>query len=51
MGGGGQCRKKNLLHWAMEAHVHKTTYGPVIHMALYVMLLMTNFWVKSSIIF
>ncbi len=31
-----QCDKKNLL----EAHVHKTTYGPVIDTALFVMLLM-----------
>jgi hypothetical protein len=26
--------------YALEAHVHKTTYGPLIDMALYVMLLM-----------
>jgi hypothetical protein len=26
--------------WALEAHVHKTTYGPLIDTALYVMLLM-----------
>ena len=26
--------------WALEPHVHKTTYGPLIDMALYVMLLM-----------
>jgi hypothetical protein len=31
MWGGGQRDKKNLrvLHWALEAHVHKTTYGPL----------------------
>jgi hypothetical protein len=23
-GGGGQRGKKNLLHWVLEAHVHKT---------------------------
>jgi hypothetical protein len=41
--GGGQFGKKNLLHWALEApiaHVHKTTYGPLINTALHVMLLM-----------
>jgi hypothetical protein len=49
-GGGGQCSKKNLLHcapslspkaklWALEAHVHKITYGPLIDTALYIMLL------------
>jgi hypothetical protein len=38
---GGQCSKKSLLHcapslfpkvelWALGAHVHKTTYGPLI---------------------
>jgi hypothetical protein len=26
-GVGGQCGKKHLLHSALEAHVHKTTYG------------------------
>ncbi len=26
--------------WALEANVHKTTYGPVMDTALYVMLLM-----------
>ncbi len=47
----GQCGKKNILHcapslcpkaqlWALKAHVHKTTYGPLIDKALYVMLLM-----------
>jgi hypothetical protein len=47
----GQCNKKNILHcapslspkaelWALKAHVHKTTYGPLIDKALYVMLLM-----------
>jgi hypothetical protein len=50
-GGGGQCGKKNLLHcapslspkaelWSLEAHVHKTTYGPLIDTTLYIMLLM-----------
>ncbi len=44
----GQCGKKNLLHcapslspkaelWALEAHVHKTTCGPLIETGLYVM--------------
>ncbi len=48
---GEQCGKKNLLHcapslspkaelWALTAHVHKTTYGPLIDTALYVMHLM-----------
>jgi hypothetical protein len=32
--GGGQCGKKNLLHGALEAYVHKTTYGPLIEMLL-----------------
>ncbi len=31
------CVKKKLLHWALEAHVHKTTYGPINDMALYIM--------------
>jgi hypothetical protein len=26
--------------WALAAHVHKTTYGPQVNTALYVMLLM-----------
>jgi hypothetical protein len=50
-GGGEQCGKKNLLHcapllspkaelWALESHVLKTTYVPLIDTALYVMLLM-----------
>jgi hypothetical protein len=39
-GGGGQCGKKNLLHWAREAHVHKTTFEPLIGTALYVIPLM-----------
>ncbi len=49
--GREQCGKKNLLNcapslspkdevWALEAHVHNTTYGPVIDTALYIMLLM-----------
>ncbi len=40
MGGGAgvQCYKKNLLHWALEAHVPRTTYGPLIDTVLYVML-------------
>ncbi len=25
-GGFGHCGTKNLLHWTLEAHVHKTTY-------------------------
>ncbi len=48
---GGQCDKKNLLHyapslslkaelWALEAHVHKTTNAPLTHTALYGLLLM-----------
>ncbi len=40
MGVRGQCGTKSLLHWALEALVHKTTYGPLIDTALYVMLLM-----------
>jgi hypothetical protein len=39
-GGGVQCCKKNLLHWALEAHVHKTTFEPLIGTALYVIPLM-----------
>jgi hypothetical protein len=50
MWGGGECSKKNLLHWALEArydtafynplkspvgaHVHKTAYGPLIDTVL-----------------
>jgi hypothetical protein len=45
------CGQKNLLHcapslspkaklWALEAHVHKITYGPLIDTALHVMILM-----------
>ncbi len=26
---------KNVLHWALEAHVHKTAYGPLIDMTHY----------------
>ncbi len=26
--------------WALEAHEHKTTYGPMIYMGLYIMFLM-----------
>ncbi len=56
MWGGGQSSKKNLLHGTLEArydtalytiihpwefvYIHKTTYGPLIHTALYVILLM-----------
>jgi hypothetical protein len=29
-GGGAQCGKKNALHWALEAHVHKTTNVPLL---------------------
>ncbi len=43
MWGGGQCGKENLLYWALEAHVHKTTYGPLIDTALYVMLLQIHY--------
>jgi hypothetical protein len=50
-GGGGQFGQKNLLHcapslspraklWALDAHVHETTYEPLIDTALYEMLLM-----------
>ncbi len=50
-GWGGQCGKKNLLHcapslsskakpWAVEAHVHETTNGPLIDTALYLIHLM-----------
>ncbi len=28
--GGGQCGKKNVLQWALEAQVQKPTYGPLI---------------------
>jgi hypothetical protein len=49
--GGGECDEKNLLHfapslshraklWALEAHVHKTTYELLIDTALYIILLM-----------
>jgi len=40
VGGGGLCGKNKLLPWALEANVNKTTYGPLIDKALYVMLLM-----------
>ncbi len=30
---GGECGKKNLLRWALEAHVHKTICGPLIYTA------------------
>jgi hypothetical protein len=36
-GGGGQCSIKNVMQLSLEAHVHKTTYGPLIDTALYVM--------------
>ncbi len=38
-GGGGSVEKKNVLHWALEAHEHISTYGTLIDTALYVMLL------------
>ncbi len=35
--------------WALESHVHETTYGPLIDTALYVMLLMrANFITLAS---
>jgi hypothetical protein len=47
---GAHCNKKNLPHWALSfppnpsygplTHVNKTTYGPLIDTALYVMILM-----------
>jgi hypothetical protein len=47
---GAHCNKKNLPHWALSfppnpsygplTHVNKTTYGPLIDTALYVIILM-----------
>jgi hypothetical protein len=34
----GHAVQKNLLHWALEAHVHKNAYGTLIDMTLYELL-------------
>ncbi len=38
VGGRRGSTVKKLLHWALESHVHETTYEPLIDTALYVML-------------